>query len=138
MPWDSRLLTVADAPTMIVTTEQTAQTEFTKIEQLISAGVEILTVREKEHRCDLAETLAVLGKRGLQHVLVEAGPVLLTEFLRQSLADEVRVYIAPVLLGSAGTADLSAQMTALLEKQTLKNVEWTPLTDNIRLTALFR
>jgi diaminohydroxyphosphoribosylaminopyrimidine deaminase / 5-amino-6-(5-phosphoribosylamino)uracil reductase len=135
MPWDSHLITIPEAPTMIITTVQTAQTEFAQVEKLTSAGIEVATVSETNHRCDLAETLTLLGTRGIQHVLVEAGPVLLTEFLRQNLADEVRIYIAPVILGSGGTADLSAQMTALLTTRELKNAEWTPLGDNIRLTA---
>lgn len=136
MPWDSHLITIPDAPTMIITTAHTAQAEFARVEQLRSAGVQVLTVTETNHRCDLAETLALLGSRGFQHVLVEAGPVLLTEFLRQNLADEIRVYIAPLLLGTAGAADLSAQMTTIITSQHLKNVEFTTFEDNIRLTAL--
>jgi len=136
MPWDSHLVTIPEAPTMIVTTVQTAQTEFAQVKKLRSAGIEVAAVCESAHRCDLAETLALLGARGVQHVLVEAGPVLLTEFLRQNLADEVRIYIAPVILGSGGTADLSAQMTALLPARELKNAEITALDDNIRISAL--
>lgn len=136
MPWDSHLITIPEAPTMIVTTVQTAQTEFAQVEKLTSAGVEVATVSETSHRCDLGETLALLGRQGFQHVIVEAGPVLLTEFLRQNLADEVRIYIAPLILGAGGTADLSAQMTALLATCELKNAEMVALGDNIRISAL--
>jgi len=136
MPWDSHLITIPEAPTIIVTTVQTAQTEFAQVERLKSAGVEILTVSETDNRCDLPETLTLLGQRSFGHLLVEAGPTLLTEFLRLNLADEVRIYIAPMILGSGGAADLSAKISALLDRKTLRNVELTPFGDNIRLSAL--
>lgn len=135
MPWDSHLVTIPDAPTMIATTDDTAQTEYAKIEQLKSVGVEVVTVPEKNHRCDLAETLTLLGRRGFQHLLVEAGPVLLTELLRQNLADEVRIYIAPMILGSAGAADLSAQMTALLDSRKLNNIRIENLNSDICISG---
>jgi diaminohydroxyphosphoribosylaminopyrimidine deaminase/5-amino-6-(5-phosphoribosylamino)uracil reductase len=136
MPWDSHLITIPEAPTMIVTTIQTAQTEFAQVEKLKAAGVEVVQVSETNRRCDLAETLTLLGSKGFQHVLVEAGPVLLTEFLRQNLADEVRIYIAPVILGSGGTADLSAQMTALLGSRKLKSVKIETLSTDTCISGL--
>ncbi|MCE5185301.1 MAG: bifunctional diaminohydroxyphosphoribosylaminopyrimidine deaminase/5-amino-6-(5-phosphoribosylamino)uracil reductase RibD [Planctomycetaceae bacterium] len=122
IPLDRRVVAAHDAPTMVVTTEAGIRAEPLKAQQLTAVGVEIVAVGEKEHRCDLMETLAMLGKRGIQRLLVEAGPTLVTEFLHQNLADEVHIYIAPVFLGSAGTADLSAQMTALPKCRMLKNV----------------
>ena len=113
LPWDCRLITVPEAPTLIVTTRHTAQVEFQQVEKFTDAGVEVLAVRETDHRCDLSETLDKLAQRGIQQLLVEAGPTLLTEFLRQNLADEVRIYIAPLLLGANGQADIAAALSAL-------------------------
>ncbi len=108
-PWDCHLITVHDAPTAIVTTHQTAQTEFQQVERLQSAGVDVVTVAEKNDHCDLKETLAELGRAGVQQLLVETGPTLITEFLKQQLADELVIYIAPMILGQDGTADLSKE-----------------------------
>lgn len=123
LPWDCRLITVPEAPTMIVTTQHTAQVEFQQVEKFRNAGVEVLTVRETDNRCDLAETLAALGQRGVQQVLIEAGPTLLAEFLRQNLADEVRIYIAPLLLGANGHADISEPLAALAAACKLNGVQ---------------
>lgn len=123
LPWDCRLITVPEAPTMIVTTRHTAQVEFMQVEKFRGAGVEVLAVRETDHRCDLPETLAELGRRGIQQVLIEAGPTLLSEFLRQNLADEVRIYIAPLLLGASGQADISEHLAAVSSACRLKYIQ---------------
>jgi len=48
---------------------------------------------------DLAAVLADLRERGAHRVFVEGGPTLASAFLRAGLADDLLVYIAPVLLG---------------------------------------
>ncbi|MDT0183136.1 bifunctional diaminohydroxyphosphoribosylaminopyrimidine deaminase/5-amino-6-(5-phosphoribosylamino)uracil reductase RibD [Microbacterium sp. ARD31] len=48
---------------------------------------------------DLSTALAELGAQGVHRVFVEGGPTLASAFLRAGLADEVLVYVAPVLLG---------------------------------------
>ncbi|GAB3604015.1 bifunctional diaminohydroxyphosphoribosylaminopyrimidine deaminase/5-amino-6-(5-phosphoribosylamino)uracil reductase RibD [Microbacterium aureliae] len=48
---------------------------------------------------DPRSALADLTARGIHRVFVEGGPTLASAFLRDGLADEVLVYLAPVLLG---------------------------------------
>jgi diaminohydroxyphosphoribosylaminopyrimidine deaminase/5-amino-6-(5-phosphoribosylamino)uracil reductase len=50
-------------------------------------------------RVDLAHVLRELGDRQCNDVLVEAGPTLAGRFLELGLADELIVYLAPILLG---------------------------------------
>ena len=123
MPWDCHLITVPEAPTVVVTTAQTAQTEFAQVEKLISAGVEVLPVPMVGDHCDLGETLILLGARGIQQVLVEAGPTLITSFLQQHLVDEVRIYIAPLVLGPNGKADITTAMKTLNDALKLTTVK---------------
>ncbi|MBO9577414.1 MAG: bifunctional diaminohydroxyphosphoribosylaminopyrimidine deaminase/5-amino-6-(5-phosphoribosylamino)uracil reductase RibD [Microbacteriaceae bacterium] len=52
----------------------------------------------------LAGLLDDLWRLGLARVLVEAGPVLTSAFLRAGLVDELAVYVAPKLLGGPGLA----------------------------------
>ncbi|MFK7916145.1 MAG: bifunctional diaminohydroxyphosphoribosylaminopyrimidine deaminase/5-amino-6-(5-phosphoribosylamino)uracil reductase RibD [Pseudomonadales bacterium] len=49
---------------------------------------------------DLAALLGELARRGCNEVLVEAGPVLVGQFLNAGLWDEALVYLAPKWLGS--------------------------------------
>ncbi|WP_295839068.1 bifunctional diaminohydroxyphosphoribosylaminopyrimidine deaminase/5-amino-6-(5-phosphoribosylamino)uracil reductase RibD [uncultured Microbacterium sp.] len=53
---------------------------------------------------DLPSVLDDLAGRGVQRVFVEGGPTLASAFLRAGLADEVLVYVAPVLLGGSRLA----------------------------------
>ncbi|MCD7098304.1 bifunctional diaminohydroxyphosphoribosylaminopyrimidine deaminase/5-amino-6-(5-phosphoribosylamino)uracil reductase RibD [Stenotrophomonas sp. MMGLT7] len=48
---------------------------------------------------DLQAALALLGERGINEVQVEAGAVLCGALLAQGLADELLLYMAPLLLG---------------------------------------
>jgi diaminohydroxyphosphoribosylaminopyrimidine deaminase/5-amino-6-(5-phosphoribosylamino)uracil reductase len=48
---------------------------------------------------DLRAVLELLAQRGINEVHVEAGATLAGAFLAAGLADEVLLYVAPVLLG---------------------------------------
>jgi len=66
------------------------------------AAVDRATVRLDDHGgLDLRAALHVLALRDVNEVHVEAGPVLCGALLAAGLADELLVYIAPVLLGSS-------------------------------------
>ncbi|MEN8126750.1 MAG: bifunctional diaminohydroxyphosphoribosylaminopyrimidine deaminase/5-amino-6-(5-phosphoribosylamino)uracil reductase RibD [Planctomycetota bacterium] len=136
MPWDCNLITVPEAPTAVVTTAQTAQTEAAKVEKLRAAGVEILPVPMYKDHCDLSETLILLGARGVQQVLIEAGPTLITEFLKQGLADEACIYIAPMNLGDDGNAPTSEIMNTLAHQKNLKDVRIDTFGEDTRICGL--
>ena len=72
-----------------------------------NAGVEVLT--HNGPRIDIAALLTQLAARGINEVLVEAGPRLTGEVFRLGLWDEAIVYVAPKLLGRDARpfADLS-------------------------------
>lgn len=53
-------------------------------------------------RADLQAVLARLAELEVNELLVEAGPTLAGEFVRQGLADELLIYVAPTLLGPQG------------------------------------
>jgi len=135
MPWDCNLITIPDAPTLVVTTEQTAQAEFQQVEKFKSAGVEVLSVPPKDEHCDLTAVLTELGKRGVQQVFVEAGPILISAFLAEHLADELAIFIAPIILAQNGTADLSGALN-IASQQLLKNPKIQILDNNIYISGL--
>ena len=70
------------------------------------AGAEIVLVRalDADGHVDLQNVLAELGRRECNDVLVEAGPTLAGRFLQLGLADELIVYIAPIVLGPEARA----------------------------------
>lgn len=72
---------------------------------LRQAGAEVLgAALDTEGHVDLQNVLAELGRRECNDVLVEAGPTLAGRFLQLGLADELIVYIAPIVLGPEARA----------------------------------
>jgi diaminohydroxyphosphoribosylaminopyrimidine deaminase / 5-amino-6-(5-phosphoribosylamino)uracil reductase len=65
------------------------------------AHVERIAVDEKDGALDLHAVLALLAERGCNEVHVEAGPTLCGALFAAGLADELLLYVAPVLLGDA-------------------------------------
>jgi diaminohydroxyphosphoribosylaminopyrimidine deaminase/5-amino-6-(5-phosphoribosylamino)uracil reductase len=56
----------------------------------------------------LPELLRELGKREINEVQVEAGPVLCGALLQQGLIDEILIYQAPILLGGGAESPFAA------------------------------
>jgi diaminohydroxyphosphoribosylaminopyrimidine deaminase / 5-amino-6-(5-phosphoribosylamino)uracil reductase len=94
-PPSARMLTL-HGETLIFTGLPTALAA----EPLRQAGAELVTAAlDRDGRVDLHSVLQELGRRLCNDVLVEAGPTLVGRILQLGLADELIVYIAPVLLG---------------------------------------
>lgn len=69
-------------------------------DQLQQTGAEvILATRDSAGHIDLDSVLQELGRRMCNDVLIEAGSTLAGRVLQLGLADELIVYIAPILLG---------------------------------------
>ncbi|MHC4287152.1 MAG: bifunctional diaminohydroxyphosphoribosylaminopyrimidine deaminase/5-amino-6-(5-phosphoribosylamino)uracil reductase RibD [Planctomycetota bacterium] len=136
IPTDCHLVTTSDAPTLVITTTETAQSHAKKLRSLRDAGVEILPVPAFEDHCNLSETLILLGARGAQQLLIEAGPTLITEFLNQNLADEAQIYIAPLTLAANGTAAATKAMKELADQQELNDAQIDTFGTDIRVTGL--
>jgi len=64
-----------------------------------TAAVEHLRVPLLGRRVDLRKALAAIAKRGVTSLLVEGGSEIHTAFLEAGLVDEVRLFLAPSLLG---------------------------------------
>jgi diaminohydroxyphosphoribosylaminopyrimidine deaminase/5-amino-6-(5-phosphoribosylamino)uracil reductase len=79
--------------------------------------------------------LEELSRRGVQQVLVEGGPKVLTSFLREGLADEICVYIAPKILAANGVAYLAEPMAELLTGVDLEHVEVKAFAEDVRISG---
>lgn len=63
------------------------------------ARVECIAIAEQGDGLDLRAVLALLAGRGCSELHVEAGPTLCGSLFAQGLADELLLYIAPIMLG---------------------------------------
>jgi diaminohydroxyphosphoribosylaminopyrimidine deaminase / 5-amino-6-(5-phosphoribosylamino)uracil reductase len=83
----------------------TAAEKLAHADALQQAGAEVVgTPLDTDGHVDLQNVLAELGRRECNDVLVEAGPTLAGRFLQLGLADELIVYIAPIVLGPEARA----------------------------------
>jgi diaminohydroxyphosphoribosylaminopyrimidine deaminase/5-amino-6-(5-phosphoribosylamino)uracil reductase len=82
-----------------------AADRLAQADELQRAGAEVLGAPlDDQGHVDLQNVLAELGRRELNDVLVEAGPTLAGRFLQLGLADELILYIAPIVLGPEARA----------------------------------
>ena len=79
---------------------------------LENSGIEVIQVKSSNH-IDLNFVLSDLATRGINEVLVEAGPTLVGSLLADALVDELIVYMAPHIMGhsSNGLANLDMIQT---------------------------
>lgn len=84
---------------------------------------------------DLRAVLADLGTRGVQRVFVEGGPAVAASFVREELADELLIYLAPMLLGGDMLAlrDVGVQTIAQARRLTVSRTE--TLGDDLLIVA---
>jgi diaminohydroxyphosphoribosylaminopyrimidine deaminase / 5-amino-6-(5-phosphoribosylamino)uracil reductase len=83
----------------------------------------------------LPDALSGLADLGIGSVLLEGGPTLLSAFLVQGLVDEVRVFLAPKLLG-AGLSPLTGPARPMHEAQALRDVTVETLGPDVLITGL--
>lgn len=95
----SRRLFDEDAPTLVATTELAPRE---RREAWRAAGAEVLVTETADGGVDLLALRAALGKRDVQHLLIEGGPSLAWSAVRLGIVDRVVAYVAPRLLGGAG------------------------------------
>lgn len=121
---DSRLETpesarvLAGAPVLIAY----ARDDQDAAKRLQDRGAEVLCVPNPSGKVDLPTLFRLLGERGINEVLVEAGTRLNGSLLKEALVDELLVYLAPCLLGDAARGmaslavpdDLSARLALRL------------------------
>lgn len=84
---------------------------------------------------DLAAVLDDLGSRGIQRIFVEGGPTLESALVRDGLADEVLVYVAPVLLGGSRLALGDVGVPTIDAARRLEVASIDVLGDDIRVVA---
>jgi len=137
IPLDCMLIkTARKNPVLIYTKEDTVQANPELAEKITKKGAEVLAYPDMEGRSNLQFLLDELSKRGIAHLLVEGGPRVLTSFLKEQLADEIVVYIAPKILGAQGSVDITGPMAELTKAIGLHHVDIKRFGDDVRLTSL--
>jgi len=137
IPLDCKLIKTANkSPVLIYTREDTIQNNPELAEKITKKGAEVLAYPDAQGRPNLYFLLDELSKRGIGHLLVEGGPRVLASFLKEQLADEIVVYIAPRILGAQGSVDITVPMAELTQTLGLHYVDIERFGNDVRLTGL--
>jgi diaminohydroxyphosphoribosylaminopyrimidine deaminase/5-amino-6-(5-phosphoribosylamino)uracil reductase len=105
-------------------------------ERLEARGATVISITSDEsERLDLRAMLQDLAQRGINDVHSECGQRLAGALIQQQLADQLVLYLAPHLLGSAarGGFDLG-ELTAMEQRKTCSMRDMRQLGDDLRLT----
>ena len=98
LPLHSALVgSVDEAPLFVVCSPEAPSARRDALE---TKGVEVLVVPGRDRSGRLGAALDELGRREIQDLLVEGGPTLAGAMFDAGEIDEVRLFIAPVLLGA--------------------------------------
>lgn len=104
LPRDGRLVGSADEGPVLVVAGQAAPAA--RIEALAEAGVEVIVCGGGgEARVEAA--LDELGRRGITSLMLEGGATIAGAFLDAGAVDELRLFVAPVLIGGTGSRPLA-------------------------------
>jgi len=137
IPLDCKLIkTAKKSPVLIYTSENSVRTNPRIAAEITENGAELLAYPDTQGRSNLYFLLDELSKRGIAQLLVEGGPRVLTSFLKENLADEIVVYIAPKILAAQGIADIAGPMAELTQAISLHYVDVEHFGDDFRLTGL--
>ncbi len=103
LPPDSRLLAAAaEVPLTVVVSRAAARADT---EALAAGGAQILVATGENEPARVASALDLLGEDGVSSLLLEGGPHLAGAFLDAGEIDELRLFLAPMLLGGRAARD---------------------------------
>ncbi len=139
---DSRLRTPSAArllhlrgQTLIATC---ADTTHPRAAALLAAGAELITCPDASGtQVDLTRLMTRLAEREINELLIEAGATLAGAALTAGLIDEIRLYLAPHLMGDSarGLFHLPA-LEQMTQRRQLTIIDWRPIGSDLRIIAL--
>jgi len=103
LPIDSKLLAdAAEVPLTVVVSRAAARVDA---DALQAAGAEVIVAAGENEPARIRNALDQIGARGVTSALLEGGPHLAGAFLDSGEIDEVRLFLAPLLLGGRTARD---------------------------------
>jgi diaminohydroxyphosphoribosylaminopyrimidine deaminase/5-amino-6-(5-phosphoribosylamino)uracil reductase len=103
LPLSARLLCDIDTIPLTVVVSRAAQRAAT--DALTVHGVDVIVATGENEPARIRSALDQLGQYGITSVLLEGGPKLAGAFLDAGEIDEIRLFIAPLVLGGHGARD---------------------------------
>jgi len=130
------LRTTKTSPVLIFARQESVLEKSGIADRIIKKGAELVAYPDTHGQSNLHFLLDELRDRGVSELLVEGGPTVIASFLKERLADEICVYIAPKILARQGGADIAGSIAELSEAVGLHYVDTKRFGDDICLTGL--
>jgi len=103
LPLDGMLVKEAlDVPLTVVVTRAAPRTA---VDALSAAGVEVIVATGSNESARVTSALTQLGEQGVSSILLEGGPHLAGAFADAGEVDEIRLFLAPMMIGGSGARD---------------------------------
>ena len=104
---------------------------------LSDAGAEVVKVHTDDGLVDLSSVLQELADRGVNDLLVEAGPSIAGQLIEQKRVDELVIYQAPHILGSETMGMFNTpSWNELADRQALTITDVVQVGNDTRITAI--
>jgi len=137
---DSQLVAQAPEAELIVVVSRAAPRSA--VESLESAGAEVIVASGENEPLRVSDALSQLGNLDppITAMLLEGGPHLAGAFFDAGEIDEVRLFVAPIVLGGASARDPVEGMGATTIADAMRAISLTAerVADDILLTARLR
>lgn len=103
LPLHSRLLAdAAEAPLIVVVSRAAARVDTDALE---ASGAQVIVATGENEQARVRNALDQIGALGITSALLEGGPHLAGAFLDAGEIDEIRLFLAPILLGGRTARD---------------------------------
>jgi diaminohydroxyphosphoribosylaminopyrimidine deaminase/5-amino-6-(5-phosphoribosylamino)uracil reductase len=135
LPVSSQLVRgVAEVPLTVVCSRAAARTS---VQALESAGVDVVVATGQNECARVEHALDELGAREVQSLLLEGGPHLAGAFLEAGEIDEMRMFVAPLMIGGrdAKTAVEGIGIEAIAAAPRALHVDVDRLEDDVLIVA---
>jgi diaminohydroxyphosphoribosylaminopyrimidine deaminase / 5-amino-6-(5-phosphoribosylamino)uracil reductase len=140
LPLDAQLLATLDRSPVLVVAAPNA--DPARLERLRDAGTEILVAAGDTYADRIHSALSELGRRGVTSLFLEGGRKLAAAFVTAGAIDQVRTFIAPILLGGLDpdVSDAASRAGGAgeggVEDDPARSAPPSPVTGPARQTAL--
>ncbi|MFO7576440.1 MAG: bifunctional diaminohydroxyphosphoribosylaminopyrimidine deaminase/5-amino-6-(5-phosphoribosylamino)uracil reductase RibD [Pelovirga sp.] len=134
LPPGCRMLCQQSSATTLVATVSTDQDKIRALEQ---AGAEVLILPAAAGQVCLPALWDELGRRNIQHLLLEGGSALATTALHAGLIDQLMIFIAPRLVGGVPQHGLFSGSGCAVMSETipLTDVQYEQSGEDLLMTA---
>jgi len=138
LPLTANVLTDAHvAKTIVIIGEECRERE--KIAEIENRGARVWPLRTTPAgSLDLRHLMERLGQESIAAVLVEGGRRIFSSLLEAQLADRLKCFVSPILLGDGIPAFQGLPIGGLDEAVTFTKIKWEILEDNVLLSGLLR